>query len=113
MICGAPSSLLFRTSSGIAVIKCISRLRSGISCLPSSSRCSPLIRTALAEAAIPATFSVPARFPFSWEPPVSSGNNAVPSRTTSIPVPRGPRILCGDRLYSSACHSFSRVSSLP
>ncbi|MNI61305.1 hypothetical protein D3C73_1165690 [compost metagenome] len=112
-ICGAPSLLLFTVNSGTPERNSSSLLRSGAICKFKASRRSPLIRTALAEATIAATFSVPARTPFSCDPPVSRGNSSTPSLTYSIPTPRGPRTLCGDRLYRSACHNLIEVSSLP
>ncbi len=51
---------------------------------------------------MPATFSVPARAPRSWPPPLICGSSARPSRLISAPTPCGPPILCDDSVIRSA-----------
>ncbi len=47
----------------------------------------------------PARFSVPARWPFSWPPPVISGLGIIRSdAATMAPTPFGPPILCEERI---------------
>ena len=46
-----------------------------------------------------ARFSVPARWPFSWPPPRTSGAGIMRSAlATMAPAPFGPPILCDDKM---------------
>src|SRR5207244_3232887 len=62
----------------------------------SSARRLCVMRSAVANATIPATFCVPARNPRSWPPPSTSGTSWVPSRTINAPTPFGPPNLWPD-----------------
>ena len=63
--------------------------------------------SAVAVPAMPATFSVPARFCISWPPPTSSGWNGVARRRYRMPLPFGPPNLCDDRLSASTPSRFT------
>ena len=96
---------------------------------PASSRSrSPAMRAASARefrerrrvpprrsAAMPATFSVPARAPRSWPPPLISGagNGTAASRRTSAPTPLGAPILCPESVRRSAPSALISQGILP
>ena len=81
-----------------------SRSRSALMPAPSAARSTSAAAAAAPKPAMPATFSVPARAPRSWPPPLMSGagNGTAASRLTSAPTPLGAPILCPESVRRSA-----------
>ena len=69
----------------------------------SAARPSRAAAAAAPKPAMPATFSVPARSPRSWPPPLMSGvEGSAASRLISAPTPLGAPILCPEMVRRSA-----------
>jgi len=94
---GAPFPKISASGASSVMMASISLRRRAIASI--SARPASAARAAAPKPAIPATFSVPARWPFSWPPPLTSGRGIIRSDAATIaPTPLGPPILCEDRI---------------
>ena len=79
---------------------------------PSARSCAALFAAA-PNPAIATTFSVPARRPISWPPPLICAGRSSPRRKTTAPTPFGPPILCAEISAISAPSQLKATGNLP